>query len=162
MNDRHFDRYDVAIVGYGPVGQALSLNLGQLGHKVVFFERHSGLYGRARAGHIDGEIMRYFQGLGIAEVVEPLMSPVHRYELVDRNFNVLHTVDFGAYGCGWQSDYLFYQPDMEDALHEAVTANDNVTLHQNHEAVSVSQTADGVTISARDRDSGEITSAAAH
>ena len=33
------DRYDVAIVGYGPVGQTLAILLGQRGWKVGVFEK---------------------------------------------------------------------------------------------------------------------------
>ena len=50
------ETYDVVIVGYGPVGQTLALALGRRGHRVAVLERHPELYGRARAGHIDGEM----------------------------------------------------------------------------------------------------------
>jgi 2-polyprenyl-6-methoxyphenol hydroxylase-like FAD-dependent oxidoreductase len=33
------DSYDIAIVGYGPVGQALALYLAQRGHSVLVLER---------------------------------------------------------------------------------------------------------------------------
>ena len=49
---------DVAIVGYGPVGQALAAMLGRAGHRVVVFERFQEIYRMPRAVHLDHEIMR--------------------------------------------------------------------------------------------------------
>ena len=44
---------DVAIVGFGPVGQALAILLGRAGHEVVCLERHEEIYRMPRAVHID-------------------------------------------------------------------------------------------------------------
>jgi flavin-dependent dehydrogenase len=49
---------DVAIAGYGPVGQALAALLGRAGHRVVVFERLNEIYRLPRAVHLDHEIMR--------------------------------------------------------------------------------------------------------
>ena len=58
---------DVAIVGYGPVGQALAALLGRAGHRVAAFERFSRDLRLPRAVHIDHEIMRLLQALGLAD-----------------------------------------------------------------------------------------------
>ena len=146
--------YDVVIVGYGPVGQALALALGRRGHRVAVLERHPELYGRARAGHIDGEIMRMFQGLGVAEDLEPLMSPVHGYEMVDADWRVLRRIEAGAPSTGWQHSYLFYQPDLEDVLHKAVEEMPSVRVHQTREVTAITQHADRVEVTARETRSG--------
>ena len=39
--------YDVAIVGYGPVGQTAAILMGRLGYRVGVFERWPSLYPRA-------------------------------------------------------------------------------------------------------------------
>ena len=44
---------DVAIVGFGPVGQALALSLGAAGHRVACFERFHEIYRLPRAVHLD-------------------------------------------------------------------------------------------------------------
>ena len=64
------DLYDVVLIGYGPVGQTMASLLGQQGHSVAVFESWPNLYGRARAGHVDHEIMRVFQSIHIAEAFE--------------------------------------------------------------------------------------------
>ena len=50
--------FDVAIVGYGPVGAALAILLGQRGHRVVVLERYTEPYPLPRAVHYDHEVAR--------------------------------------------------------------------------------------------------------
>ena len=61
--------FDVAIVGYGPVGQALAAMLGRAGHRVAAFERFTEIYRLPRAVHLDHEIMRLLQSLGLSEIM---------------------------------------------------------------------------------------------
>ena len=70
---------DVAIVGYGPVGQALAALLGRAGHRVAVFERFTDIYRLPRAVHLDHEIMRLLQSLGLADTLAEEMIPVHDY-----------------------------------------------------------------------------------
>jgi 2-polyprenyl-6-methoxyphenol hydroxylase-like FAD-dependent oxidoreductase len=68
---------DVAIVGYGPVGQVLAGLLAQDGHTVTVVERHRDLYGMPRAIRFDGEVMRMFQRLGVVDdISNDIRSPL--------------------------------------------------------------------------------------
>ena len=67
---------DVAIVGYGPVGQVLSALLAGQGHRVCVVERHTQLYALPRAFRFDGEAMRIFQRLGIADELRPDLGEI--------------------------------------------------------------------------------------
>ena len=58
---------DVAIVGYGPVGQALSALLAGQGHRVCVIERYAQLYPLPRAFRFDGEVMRILQRLDVVD-----------------------------------------------------------------------------------------------
>lgn len=66
--------YDVAIIGYGPVGAALANLLGLSGLKVAILERKSSLFHMPRAVSLDGEGMRLFQTMGLAEPLLPKLG----------------------------------------------------------------------------------------
>ena len=61
--------FDVAIVGYGPVGAALAILLGQQGQRVVVLERYRTPYPLPRAVHYDHEVARILQSCGVADAV---------------------------------------------------------------------------------------------
>ncbi|MEU9891493.1 bifunctional 3-(3-hydroxy-phenyl)propionate/3-hydroxycinnamic acid hydroxylase [Sphaerisporangium sp. NPDC051011] len=141
---------DVVVIGYGPVGQATAALLGGRGHRVAVFERWPSLYGLARAGHVDHEIMRIFQSIGAAEAVERDAHLADRYVFRNAEGETLMAFDYSAQGIsGWRSDYIVYQPRVEDALDAAVRACPSVTVHQGWEASDVRQDAEGVEVTVR-------------
>jgi len=131
--------YDVIQIGYGPVGQTCAALLGRLGHDVVF-ERHSGLYALPRAGHIDHEIMRVFQSVGAAGPILEDLFRCSRYRWRNQHGETLVDIDWSKDGIsGWASDYLFYQPYIENALNTAVRSRPNVEVHHGWEAQKIRQ-----------------------
>ncbi|NUW33047.1 bifunctional 3-(3-hydroxy-phenyl)propionate/3-hydroxycinnamic acid hydroxylase [Nonomuraea sp. SMC257] len=143
--------HDVVLIGYGPVGQTLAALLGQAGHKIAVFERWPRLYGRARAGHVDHEIMRIFQSLGIAERVGRDMFRATKYVFRNAGGETLLTFDWDADGIsGWPSDYIMYQPSIEDALDAAVRAQPTVSVHQGWEATALTRHEDHVEVTLRE------------
>ena len=144
------DVVDVIQIGYGPVGQTMAALLGRGGRRVAVFERWPDLYGRARAGHVDHEIMRIFQSVGAAEAVEQDAHLADQYEFRNGSGEVLMAFDYNAPSIsGWRSDYIVYQPYVEDALNAAVRACPSVQVHLGHEAVGFRQDADGVEVTVR-------------
>src|SRR5881396_3366174 len=73
------DRYDVGIVGYGPVGQTLAILLGQRGWGVGVFERQPTAYPLPRAVHFDHEVARILQSAGIGAELPRLTEPAYDY-----------------------------------------------------------------------------------
>ena len=114
--ERNLD-FDVAIVGYGPVGQALAALLGRAGHRVGVFERFQEIYRLPRAVHLDHEIMRLLQTLGLAEVLAEEMIPVHDYQWFGADGESLMRFEtHGPARSGWETDYMFFQPELERAI----------------------------------------------
>ena len=62
-------RCDVAIVGLGPTGAVLANLLGLCGLRVVVLERERTIHDLPRTVHFDGEVMRIFQTVGVADRV---------------------------------------------------------------------------------------------
>ena len=94
--------FDVAIVGYGPVGQALAALLGRAGHRVAVFERFQEIYRMPRAVHLDHEIMRLLQSLGLADVLADELVPVDDYRWFGADGELLMRFDRqGLAPSGW-------------------------------------------------------------
>src|SRR3954447_24802404 len=105
---------DVAIVGYGPVGQTAAILLGRLGHRVAVFERWPSLYPRPRAVHYDDEIARVFQHIGLAEQLRSITEPATTYEWKNARDQTLLFLDRSGPGpSGWPAATMFTQPQLE-------------------------------------------------
>lgn len=144
MSDRIFD---VVQIGYGPVGQTMAALLGRHGHDVAVFERHPSLYALPRAGHVDHEIMRIFQSIGAANAMGADMFRCARYGWRNQRGETLLDIDWSRDGIsGWASDYLMYQPYVEDALDAAARNHGNVVVEHGWEARDVRQLCDVVQI----------------
>ena len=141
---------DVAIVGYGPVGQALACLLGQAGHRVAVFERFESIYGLPRAVHLDHEIMRLLQRLGLADLLAPEMIPVRDYQWFGADGQPLLRFDVqGPARSGWESSYMFFQPELEAALDRAGCSHPTVTVERGWTAERLVDHGDAVELGVR-------------
>jgi 2-polyprenyl-6-methoxyphenol hydroxylase-like FAD-dependent oxidoreductase len=148
--------YDVAIVGYGPVGQTLAILLGRLGHRVGVFERWPSLYPRPRAVHYDDEIARVFQRLELAEELRPVTEPATTYEWHNARGQTLLRLDRSGPGpSGWPSATMFSQPQLEEILDRAAKAVPSVDVHQGWEVADLADTSADVRLSVREGTAGE-------
>jgi 2-polyprenyl-6-methoxyphenol hydroxylase-like FAD-dependent oxidoreductase len=139
---------DVAIVGYGPVGQTLAALLAARGHRVAVYERFAALYDLPRAVYFDDEIMQVWQSLGIAEDLDVL--PVDTYDWFGSDgepiFRLKHP---GHAPSGWEPGYSFHQPTLERALDRAVRALPAATVHRGWCAETLVQADDHVELTLR-------------
>ena len=141
---------DVAIVGYGPVGQALAALLGAAGHRVAAFERHDEIYRLPRAVHLDHEIVRLLQRLGVADAVAGDMLATSEYHWLGADGEPLMTLTAPVPAVsGWESDYLFFQPALEAELDTCARRHDSVSVERGWTAESVAQDAGGATLALR-------------
>ncbi|MDL2402518.1 bifunctional 3-(3-hydroxy-phenyl)propionate/3-hydroxycinnamic acid hydroxylase [Rhizobium mayense] len=139
--------YDLAIVGRGPVGLAMAALAAQLKLKAVIIEKHRDLYALPRAGHVDHEIVRLFQSLGVAEAMLSDSYPTTEYVWVNAERKLLLEFDWGAKGIsGYNSDYMQFQPVFETALGEKLSVAETVDQLLGWEAQSLTEHSDGVTL----------------
>lgn len=123
--------FDVAIVGYGPVGQVLAALLGRAGHRVGVFERFQEIYRLPRAVHLDHEIMRLLQSLGAADALRDELVPVHDYRWFGADGAPLLRFDRnGLAPSGWESSYMFFQPELERAIDRYAALPAGVTVER--------------------------------
>jgi 2-polyprenyl-6-methoxyphenol hydroxylase-like FAD-dependent oxidoreductase len=140
--------YDVAIVGYGPVGQLLAALLGQRGYKVLVVERHTRIYPMPRAVHFDDEVARILQTVDIRADTNPIIEPYDDwYEWRNAERQTLLKLDWRGLGpSGWHTANFFAQPDLERELDARVRKHPTVTVRRGLSAVAVDPDADGVTL----------------
>ena len=110
--------YDVTIVGCGPVGALAANLLGRAGLSVAVIEREAALHPLPRAVHIDHEIMRLFQSIGLAGEVAAIARDTDGHMHIGADRGVIRYM--GTVGrprpFGWSNDYFFYQPELEAVL----------------------------------------------
>lgn len=140
--------WDVAIVGYGPVGMTAASLLARQGHRAVVLERYEGLYNLPRAATFDDETMRTLDALGIADKVLPTVHPQEAYEWRNGKGETLLQHGYNPDGpLSWAQWYMMYQPDLEDALDARAREFDNLEIRMNTRVVGVEQGDDRVTLS---------------
>lgn len=136
---------DVAIVGYGPVGQTAAALLGQYGHRVLVIERHLEPYPLPRAVGFDGEVRRIFHRLGMDADIDSETLPVDRYLWFGADGEPALEIDFTTpHPSGWAAAYLFYQPTIERALDLAVRRHPSVRVDRGWQVQRIVQFADSV------------------
>jgi 2-polyprenyl-6-methoxyphenol hydroxylase-like FAD-dependent oxidoreductase len=148
--------YDVAVVGYGPVGQALSAMLGAQGHRVAVVERWPQLFPLPRAGHVDHEIMRVLQSLGVADQIAQDSYEWQGLQFVAADGEVLRSLPWGYEGAsGWHSDYSLFQPYLESLLHGQAARHPSVDAFRGWQVESLEQESAGVRVAIRQAESAD-------
>lgn len=136
--------YDVAIVGYGPVGATAANLLGKQGLKVVVIERDPDVYNRARAISTDEEVMRIWQSAGLADRLQQDMLPDRPVAFVDADGAPFYETTITGHGCGHPPQQFIYQPAVDHVLRAGVARFDNVELMLEHECLRVLNKGDHV------------------
>ncbi|MEW5625432.1 bifunctional 3-(3-hydroxy-phenyl)propionate/3-hydroxycinnamic acid hydroxylase [Streptomyces hydrogenans] len=150
--------HDVAIVGFGPVGQTLALLLGRAGRDVVALERWPDPYPLPRAAHFDHEIGRVFQAGGVGEEVRAVTDPVHdHYEWRNAAGEPLVRIDWSGNGpSGWPTANFFSQPQLEAVLAAAAERQPTVSVRRGCEVVGLRPEDESVLLTTRGAGGGEV------
>lgn len=146
------ETFDVAIIGYGPVGATLGHLLGLCGVKTLILDRETEPYPLPRAVHFDDEVMRVFQAIGLAEEVAAKSRVNIGMRFVDPTGKLLldwpRPQQVGRQG--WHASYRFHQPDLEAILRRAMPSRDSVTVRLGCEVTEVIDHGNHCTIQVND------------
>ena len=108
----------VLIIGAGPTGACAALELARHGVASVVIDRWEGVYPQPRAVHLDDEVLRILDRLGVAERFAAVSRPGGGLRLVDAELRVLG--EFPREGVspstGFTRASMFDQPDLEGLL----------------------------------------------
>jgi len=150
--------YDVVIVGLGPAGATLANLLALRGVSVLALDREPDIYRLPRAIHFDGECMRVFQTIGIADRLAPELVVAPGMKFVDADGEMLldwtRPTQLGPQG--WHASYRFHQPTLETLLRERLAAQASVDIRLRHDVFSIEPGADRVTLRLENMANGRL------
>lgn len=142
--------YDVAIVGYGPVGTTLALLLQKFGLSTVIIDRDTQLCRFPRAAMFDDEVIRILQAVGLGDLSKE-MEPPTSYTFFDKDWRKFLQRPFpqGMGDQGWPWYNMFFQPGVETAMREALLSRPQPPeILVGHEVESISDNGDSVDLAA--------------
>lgn len=155
------DEFDVAIIGYGPVGVTAANLLGARGLSVLVAERDGSVYDRPRAIATDEEILRIWQRVGLAERLQQDMLWGKAIDFVDADGASFLSFAPRTRGNGYPPQLFLYQPVLEQVLRQGVERFPNVEVRLRTEVVQQRQDPDGVELTLLDLDAETTTRARA-
>lgn len=137
---------DVLVIGAGPVGVCAALMLAQAGVKVIAVDRSEDIYPLPRAAHIDHEIVRIFQGLGVADEVMAASRVASRYDFLNAAGELLMRFDTGAgqSPSGWPASNMIHQPSIEAILRRKLATRPEAELRSEWMLESLTASDDAV------------------
>lgn len=149
----------VLVVGYGPVGQLLSVLLARKGWDVTVLERWPEPYTMPRAVAFDGECARILSDAGVGDHIAEFGEPSGDY--IWRNADgddLLHYVSPATAGLsGWPDSTSMYQPGLESALIARGASLPGLRVLRGYRATGLTRGADGpVTVEAVDESGGSL------
>jgi len=153
---RSAGRFDVAVVGLGPVGTLLAGLLGLRGLRVIALDSAADVFPLPRAAHIDHTGLRAVQELGCLDELLPLMMPNPGIDFIGCDGDLLMRVPADRPdGSALPSSVYFYQPEFDGALRRRVTSLPDVQVSLMTEVVGLEELDDRVSLTCR-RDGGEL------
>jgi 3-(3-hydroxy-phenyl)propionate hydroxylase len=153
----------VLIVGAGPTGVSAATMLAQRGIDSLLIDRYAAVYPLPRAVHLDDEVHRILQGMGVADAFAGISEPRQGLVIVDNRLRIMARFDrtrtVGDHG--WPQANFFDQPEFEEALRANLRRFPGTRIQGRRELVRFEQDVTGgkapVRAVVRDLDSGEET-----
>ncbi|MEU6075151.1 bifunctional 3-(3-hydroxy-phenyl)propionate/3-hydroxycinnamic acid hydroxylase [Micromonospora sp. NPDC047074] len=147
---------DVLIVGYGPVGQVLTILLAQRGFTVQAVEKWLTPYNMPRAVSYDGEASRILSACGMDAQLDPVVELSGEYIWKNGFGRTLLHVKVAEDGpTGWPDSTSFYQPGLEEQLALRGAELPGVDVRRGEEVTALRERDDHVEVTVTGRDGTE-------
>lgn len=127
----------VAVIGAGPTGMTVATLLAQYGIETLVLERWPDVYPQPRAVHLDDEVYRIVDRLGVAGEFAKVSRPALGLQLVDEQLNVMARFHRGPGRCGFPQANMFDQPELETLLRDNASRYPQIDLRAGVEVTGV-------------------------
>lgn len=147
----------VVIVGAGPTGVTTATLLAQYGVATTVLDRWADVYPQPRAVHLDDEVYRILDRVGVGEQFAAVSRPALGLRLIDPKMRVLAEFhrDPDQDRNGHPSANMFDQPVLEGLLRSNITRYPEITLRGSVEVTDIAALEGGRTrVTFTDRDDG--------
>jgi 3-(3-hydroxy-phenyl)propionate hydroxylase len=136
MNDQYpAPQEPVIVVGAGPAGCTAALLLADFGIPVTLLERHTRPHPLPRAVHLDDEVTRTLDRIGVAEGFLARSRPGSGLRLLDARHRVM--AEFGRDHQPGQHGFpqanMFHQPDLEELMLARIEPHPLITFRRGAE-----------------------------
>jgi len=137
----------VIAVGAGPAGCTVSLLLADSGIPVTLLERHAQPHRLPRAVHLDDEVARTLDRIGVSEGFLARSRPGSGLRLLDARHRVMaeFTRDHKPGQHGFPQANMFHQPDLEELLLARIERHPLIDLRRGAEVTGIDGAAGPVT-----------------
>ena len=157
MNDHYpATQEPVIVVGAGPAGCTAALLLADSGIPVTLLERHTQPHPLPRAVHLDDEVARILDRIGVSEGFLARSRPGSGLRLLDARHRVMAEFrrEHQASEHGFPQANMFHQPDLEELMLARVEAHPLIDFRRGAEVCGLDGapgplTADPVRVHAR-------------
>ena len=133
MNDKHPGPAEpVIVVGAGPVGCTAALLLADFGIPVTLLERRTQPYPLPRAVHLDDEVARTLDRIGVSEGFLARSRSCSGLRLLDAGHHVMAEFrrEHQASQHGFPQANMFHQPDLEELMLARVERHPLITFRR--------------------------------
>ena len=149
--------YDVIIAGFGPTGALAANLLGKHNIRTLVVDPQSAIYDIPRGVHFDGETMRIFQSIGLADSIIAQSACNDSLNFVNGRGASLMRVEMDQLPqtAGWPADIFFRQPLVEKHLRDNLRQFDSVNEQLGWAVTDLVQDDNGIEVSLKHADSGD-------
>lgn len=142
-------RYDLIIVGAGPVGMMIANLAGPSGMRILVLEQLEELIDYPRGVGMDDECLRVFQTAGLAEEAVRHTFPNQWMDFRTARGHSFASIQPRAQPFGWARRNAFIQPLIDKVLFNGLSRFENIDILFGHEMTGLSNTDSGVEVVAR-------------
>ena len=132
----NYNQYDVAIVGFGLIGQICAKVCSQYNLRTLVIDSRSDAEFSSNAVSFDDESLRLFEGIGLYDPLKVFLNRPEYTDIVLSNGKVIQRNPVFNTDNGLPSICTFFQPEIEKIIIETCKADENIDLLFDNELIN--------------------------